>query len=63
MNNGHNDVVQAIRSVPFVFSSSSFLATGFSRLRLFRVSDAREESVPGTCEKIGFTDFSTTHFQ
>jgi hypothetical protein len=21
------------------------------------------ERVPGTCEKIGFTDFSTTHFQ
>jgi hypothetical protein len=24
---------------------------------------AEEKSVPGTCEKIGFTDFSTTHFQ
>jgi hypothetical protein len=22
-----------------------------------------EETDPGTCEKIGFTDFSTTHFQ
>ena len=22
-----------------------------------------EKTVPGTCEKIGFTDFSTTHFQ
>jgi hypothetical protein len=21
------------------------------------------KTVPGTCEKIGFTDFSTTHFQ
>jgi hypothetical protein len=23
----------------------------------------RNEKVPGTCEEIGFTDFSTTHFQ
>jgi hypothetical protein len=23
----------------------------------------KRERVPGTCEKIGFTDFSTTHFQ
>jgi len=23
----------------------------------------REERVPGTCEKIGFADFSITHFQ
>jgi hypothetical protein len=33
MNNGHNDMLNAVRSIPFVFSTSSFLASGFSTLR------------------------------
>ena len=28
-----------------------------------RIFDQRGETLSGTCEKIGFTDFSTTHFQ
>jgi hypothetical protein len=35
MKNGHNDVLAPIRAIPFVFSTNSDLASGFSRLRLF----------------------------
>ena len=33
MRNGHNDMFQPIRAIPFVFSTDSFLAGGFSTLR------------------------------
>jgi len=35
MKNGHNDMLEQIRAIPFVFSTASFCASGFSRLRLF----------------------------
>jgi hypothetical protein len=33
MKNGHNDMLEPIGAIPFVFSTSSFLANGFSTLR------------------------------
>ena len=33
MKNGHNDVPEQIRAIPFVFSTRSILPTGFSTLR------------------------------
>jgi len=30
MKNGHNDMLEPIRAIPFVFSTTSFLASGFS---------------------------------
>jgi hypothetical protein len=35
MKNGHNDMLEAIGAIPFVFSTKSFLANGFSTLRVF----------------------------
>ena len=35
MKNGQDAVLEPIRAIPFVFSISSFLANGFSTLRLF----------------------------
>jgi len=35
MKNGQDAVPEPIRAIPFVFSISSFLANGFSTLRLF----------------------------
>jgi hypothetical protein len=34
MKNGHNDVLEPIGAIPFLFSTRSFLANGFSTLRL-----------------------------
>ena len=33
MKNRHNDMLDPIRAIPFVFSTNSFLASGFSTLR------------------------------
>jgi hypothetical protein len=33
MKNRHNDVLQPIRAIPFIFSADSFGAGGFSTLR------------------------------
>jgi len=41
MKNGHNDMMEPIRAIPFVFSTSSFLANGLSTLRLFVLASAR----------------------
>jgi hypothetical protein len=35
MKNSHYDTLEPIRAIPFVFSTSPTLASGFSRLRLF----------------------------
>jgi hypothetical protein len=34
MKNGHNDMLEPIGAIPFLFSTRSFLANGFSTLRL-----------------------------
>ena len=33
MKNGHNDTLEALRAIPFIFNADSFGAAGFSRLR------------------------------
>jgi hypothetical protein len=50
MKNGHIDSFQPIRAIPFVFSTNSFFAGGFSTLRLvpiFRTSRRVEKPVSG----------------
>jgi hypothetical protein len=42
MKNGHNDMLEPIGAIPFLFSTRSFLANGFSTLRLLRESGWHE---------------------
>jgi hypothetical protein len=49
MKNGHIDSFQPIRAIPFVFSTNSFFAGGFSTLRLFRSGHGRTQpEIPQT---------------
>jgi hypothetical protein len=41
MKNGHNDMLEPIGAIPFLFSTSSFLAHGFSTLRFLGDKDRR----------------------
>jgi hypothetical protein len=49
MKNGHIDSFQPIRAIPFVFSTNSFFAGGFSTLRLFPTHSRHPQACKRRC--------------
>jgi hypothetical protein len=44
MKNGGNDMLKPISAIPFFLSTSSFIANGFSTLRLFVEAGERPQT-------------------
>jgi hypothetical protein len=52
MKNGHNDILEPIGAIPFVFSTRSFLANGFSTLRFHLRNGVDDRGLKGQINKV-----------
>jgi len=59
MKNGGNDMLKPISAIPFFFSTSSFIANGFSTLRLFHRPRTKSRRPKEQVCATGFSPFPT----